>query len=104
VADRPAKLLAIGSLVLVMLIWGSTFVVTKSVVAEVPPLLFALLRFTVASVLLMIAAHATGALAAMPRPLPFGVLALMGLTGVTIYFAGFNVALVYTSAADGALI
>lgn len=35
-----------------MLIWGSAYVVTKWVVLEVPPLLFAFLRFAVASTIL----------------------------------------------------
>jgi drug/metabolite transporter (DMT)-like permease len=44
---------AIAIIVLVMLIWGSTFTVTKLVNKEVSPIQFAFLRFVVASVVLI---------------------------------------------------
>jgi drug/metabolite transporter (DMT)-like permease len=66
-------------------------------------LLLALLRFVIASLLLLPLAQSRGGLA-LPRPLPLGKLVLMGLTGVTIFFAGSNLGLVYSSAADAALI
>jgi len=103
-AVRPARVFAALSLLLVMLIWGSTFVVTKAAVADVPPLLLAFLRFALASAILVPTAQAHGGLSALPRPLPLRELALMGLTGVAIFFAGFNLALAHTTATDGALI
>ena len=96
------KAVAAGSLLLVMLVWGSTFVVTKSTLDEVPPFLLALLRFGIASAILVPLAIAAGH--RLPRPVPWPSLALLGLTGVTLYFVGFNLSLDYTTASDGALI
>jgi drug/metabolite transporter (DMT)-like permease len=86
-----------------MLVWGSAYVVTKWVVLEVPPLLFAFLRFAVASTILVALARSRGGPRSL-EPLPLGTLALMGLSGVTLFYIGFNVALVYTTVTEGALI
>jgi len=99
-----SRVSAIVLLILVMIIWGSSFAVTKASLAEVPPILFALLRFAVASVLLAALAQIRGGTAKLPRPIPRGIMALMGLTGVSLYYIGFNVSLFYTSASQGALI
>lgn len=101
---KTDKRFAIRSLLLVMLIWGSAFVVTKAVETEVPPLLLALLRFVLASAILIPLTHVRGGLSLLPRPLPFGILAAMGLTGVSLYFATSNLALIYATASDAALI
>jgi drug/metabolite transporter (DMT)-like permease len=98
-----SRALAVGALVVTMLLWGTGPALTKIVLAELPPLLLALLRFVIASLLLLPLAQSRGGLA-LPRPLPLGKLVLMGLTGVTIFFAGSNLGLVYSSAADAALI
>lgn len=95
---------AIVLLILTVVIWGSSFAVTKASLAEVPPILFALLRFAVASVLLVTLAQMRGGAAKLPRPIPWITIALMGLTGICLYYIGFNVALSYTSASQGALI
>ena len=87
-----------------VLIWGSTYVVTKSGVEHIPPMRFALLRYCVASVLLIPLALVRGGLRRLPRPVPWGTLALMGLTGVALYYIAFNLALTYTTASQGALI
>lgn len=103
-AATPSRASAILSLLLVMLFWGSTFVVTKAAIAEIPPLLLATLRFVVASAILVPLAQARGGLALLPRPLPLGTLALMGLSGVTLFYVGFNLALANTTASAAALI
>ncbi len=90
--------------VLVMFIWGSSFTVTKLVVADLPPFWFAFLRHAVASVILL------GMLffrkkqpAGADRP-PIGSLLWLGLTGVTIYYLFLNLSMRYTSASTGALL
>src|SRR5436190_5050103 len=98
------KLIATSSLLLVMLIWGSVLVVIKVVEAQVPPLLLAFLRFGIASALLVPLAEARGGLSLLPRPVPWRLLALMGLTGVALYFATANLALMYTTASDVSLV
>src|SRR3712207_7963481 len=87
-------------LLVAVLIWGSTYVVTKAGVEAVPPMLFALLRYAVASLILLAILLARGGTARLPRPIPWTTLALMGLTGVALYYTGFNVALTYTTASD----
>jgi drug/metabolite transporter (DMT)-like permease len=47
-AARRRRLLADGALLLICLIWGSTFVVVKEAVAQVPALTFLALRFALA--------------------------------------------------------
>lgn len=95
---------ALLSLVLVMLVWGSAFAVTKASVVQVPPICFALLRFGIASLVLVPLACSQGGMLPLPRSLPLVTLVLMGLTGITLYYIGFNVSLLYTTASQGALI
>ena len=92
------------SLVLVMSIWGSTYAVTKSALAEVPPWLFAVMRFGIAVAILVPLAQAQGGPAVLPKPLPLVPLALMGLTGVALFFSLANLGLVYTTATEAALL
>jgi len=96
--------LAVLLLLLAVLVWGSTYVVTKAGVEAAPPMLFALLRYCVASLLLLAIALLRRGTARLPRPAPWGTLSLMGLTGVALYYMGFNVALTYTTASQGALV
>lgn len=92
------------SLILVMIVWGSTYVVTKAAVREIPPLALAALRFLIAAVVLVPIAMARGGLMRLPRPVPLAPLVWMGLTGIAILTVGFNYGLVYGSASQGALI
>jgi drug/metabolite transporter (DMT)-like permease len=98
------RALSIVLLLLTMVIWGSTYVVTKTGLEEIPPMWFALLRFCVASLLLVPLALARGGLAKLPRPVPWKTLVMMGLTGVALYYIAFNLGLSYTTASQGALV
>ena len=99
------RALAIGSLVVVMIIWGSSFAVTKASLAQVPPITFAFIRFSIASLtlLIMAAIHRRRAGARLPAP-AWRLVALVGLTGVTLYYVSSNLALYYASASQGALV
>jgi drug/metabolite transporter (DMT)-like permease len=90
-------------LVLTMLIWGGTYVVTKAGLDEVPPMLFALLRFGVASLVLVPFALWRGGLTIESRR-SWQTLLLMAVAGVGLYYIGFNLALHYTTASQGALV
>jgi drug/metabolite transporter (DMT)-like permease len=92
------------SILFVMLIWGSAFTITKLAVREIAPLLFAFLRNACASLILLPLYFARRRKMADALPLPKGKIFFMGLTGVTLFYALFNIALVYTTASAGALI
>jgi drug/metabolite transporter (DMT)-like permease len=96
--------LSIALLLLAMLIWGSAFVVTKSGLAELPPMFFALLRLGVASLVLVPLALLRGRVARLLHPRVWRTLLLMALTGVALYHIGFNLALGYTTASQAALV
>lgn len=92
------------ALFVAIFIWGFAYVVTKSGLSSVPPMLFALLRYAVASVLLVPLALARGGLSRLPKPVPWKTLLFMSLSGVTVYYILFNLALAYTTASQTALI
>jgi drug/metabolite transporter (DMT)-like permease len=97
-----ARTYALAGLILVMFVWGITYVVTKAAVREIPPLTLAFLRYLIASAVLIPLALARGrhrapAVSVVP-------LALMGLTGIAILTIGFNYGLLYGSASQGALV
>jgi drug/metabolite transporter (DMT)-like permease len=100
------RAIAIGALVLVMMVWGSSFAVTKASLAQVPPITFAFIRFSIATLtLLAMAALQRRRAGAAARPAPaWGPVALIGLTGVTLYYVTSNLALYYATASQGALV
>jgi drug/metabolite transporter (DMT)-like permease len=98
------RALALTLLVIVMVVWGTTYIATKSVVEESPPLLLALLRFLAAIVVLWPIVFLRGGLKNLPRPFPWRTLFLMSAFGFVLYYATFNYSLLYTSASQGALI
>jgi drug/metabolite transporter (DMT)-like permease len=95
---------ALLGLILVMLVWGGTYVVTKSAVRAIPPLTLAVVRCVIAAGVLLPIATRRGGLMRLPRPLPLAPLAWMGLTGIAVLTVGFNYGLVYGSASQGALL
>ena len=102
-ATMNRRAVSVFLLVLTMLIWGGTYVVTKAGLDELPPMLFALLRFGVASVVLLPLALWRG------RPIrevhrSWQTLLLMAVAGVGLYYVGFNLALDHTTASQGALV
>src|ERR1044072_5215274 len=88
-------------LLLPMVVWGSAFAVTKGLVELWPPFTLALIRVGVGTFVLLpiaTARHQRGS------HLPCGTIWLMGLLGVTLSFLTFNLAMVYVSASQGALV
>ena len=93
--------LAVLALVATMTIWGSSFVVTKLVIGEAGPFALTALRFGLGLLVLLPFAYRHGfrfRLALEPAFL------LFGLTGVAMVYGLQTMALVFTSAANIALI
>jgi drug/metabolite transporter (DMT)-like permease len=96
---RCARFGAILALVAANVIWGTTFVATKPLLAHIPPLTIAAARFAVALLVLLPLVLRAG-----KRPTFGKTPALMGFTGVFLVYLCQNMGLKYTSAANGALI
>ncbi len=90
-------------MLVVVLIWGINFSVTKGVFPRFPPLAFTAVRFALASLLLLpLARRAPG-----DAPLPPGALPrliVLGVVGNTLYQLGFISGLERTTASNSALI
>jgi drug/metabolite transporter (DMT)-like permease len=94
-------------LLFTMVIWGSTFAVTKGINDQVPPFTLAFVRVAIGALLLLAGAlvrQARGGEHSRWSALPWGTMMSMGLLGVVLYYAVFNYSLVYTSASQGALV
>lgn len=85
-----------------VLIWGGSFIATKAAVNDIPPIGFAVLRFSLASAVLLGVHAATRTSLVIPRAM-WGPVAWAGLTGTTITYVLENIALKYTTAGNGAL-
>jgi drug/metabolite transporter (DMT)-like permease len=97
--SRP---LAVIALLAVMVVWGSTFVVTKAAMAELPPLTMAFVRVSIGTLVLV--PFAIPRMRASHSQLPWRWIWLMGVVGVALYYVVFNSSLQYTSASQGALV
>ena len=88
-------------LLLTMTVWGSTFMVTKELVALWPPYSLALVRVSLGALVLLplaVSRHPRG------TRLPWSTIWLMGLVGVALYYITFNLGMVHVSASQGALV
>jgi len=94
------------SIIFVMVVWGSSFTVTKLGVAHIPPFAFAFLRFVIASLFLLpvFLLHRKKYPEKHAIAIPWLTVLVMALTGVTFFYVFFNVSLLNTSASQGALI
>ena len=89
------------ALFVTLMIWGSTFLITKIVLREIGPLALTGLRFIIAfAILAPLATRAGFRLAAIFR-LHY---LLLGLTGTTLFYTFQNVGLNYTSVSSTVLI
>ncbi len=86
-----------------MLIWSTSFVVTKLAYESFGPLTLGALRFAVATVLLAaVLAFRRGFI--LPPRRDLLLLSASGVLGITLYFAMENIGVSFTSAANAALI
>lgn len=97
---RPsASALTAVALVAATALWGTSFVATKVVLDHVPPLTLAALRFVVALVVLLPLTFRTGRRPSLGREA-----ALLGLTGMALFFVFQNLGLRFASAGGAALV
>jgi drug/metabolite transporter (DMT)-like permease len=102
-AATAKRRIALLALVAAMVVWGTTFVVTKAAVQQFPPFTLAFLRFAIATAVLVPFLR-RGALAALRGSVSIGRLTFLAFTGIAVFTVTFNFALIYGSAAQGALL
>ncbi len=97
--DKSKAVLAILGAIL---LWSTSYVVTKVGVSDLPPLTFGAMRFVVASVVCL----AFAALGKVQRVSPRDMLqfAIGGLLGITAYFSLQNLGVQLSTAADATLL
>jgi drug/metabolite transporter (DMT)-like permease len=99
---------AIFLLLITMVIWGSTFAVTKEVGERLPPFTLAFLRVAIGFLALLplawVRRRKRVATSEAPVRWPWGAVVAMALTGVALYYGLFNAALMYVSSSQGALV
>jgi drug/metabolite transporter (DMT)-like permease len=102
---RPARRLSTDDLgmLLVCLIWGFNFSITKSAFDQISPLAFTAIRFAISSLLLWLVLRVVEGPAKLP---PGGMkrLVLLGVVGNTFYQLAFMLGLARTTASNSALI
>ena len=91
---------------LVTFLWGSSFVLTKMALAELGPLTIALYRWLIATLAFAIVLPLQGELPTLRRALrqDFFPFALLGLVGITAFYAFQNAALRFTTAVNVGLL
>jgi drug/metabolite transporter (DMT)-like permease len=92
-----------AGMLLVCLIWGLNFSVTKSAFDQIPPLPFTAVRFIISSLLLWVVLRAIEGPARLP-PGALKLLIVLGVVGNTCYQLAFTVGLAQTTATNSALI
>src|SRR5918997_4918806 len=95
----PVSIAAPLALPAAAMLWGTSFVAAKVVLVDLPPVAVAFLRFTIAAAVLVPIACRGG-----HRPELRVQPALLGLTGVTLFFLCQNAGLRQASAAHATLI
>jgi drug/metabolite transporter (DMT)-like permease len=90
-------------MLLVCLIWGLNFSVTKSAFDQIPPLPFTAVRFIISSLLLWVVLRIVEGPARLP-PGALRLLIVLGVVGNTCYQLAFTVGLARTTATNSALI
>jgi drug/metabolite transporter (DMT)-like permease len=96
-------LVAEAAAILVMLTWGANIVAVKAALADVPPVLFAWVRFSVAFLVMLAVLRWREGSVGLPRQDVLPMLAL-GLIGFGVYQDLWATALGRTTAANSALI
>lgn len=97
------KLLANLAMLITVTLWGMSFISIKTAVSEVPPVTLALLRFMIASAILLTITKKVEPTVKLQRR-DFGKMAIAGFFGITLYFYLENTGISLTTASSAALI
>ncbi|MEN0052651.1 MAG: DMT family transporter [Mucilaginibacter sp.] len=100
------KLIGLSSILFVMIVWGSSYPVTKIIINDVPPLTLAFLRCSIGALTLLglFFISKDKPVKAYFNDVPWLAIVCMGLTGVTGFYFFFNLSAQLTSASVGSLI
>lgn len=100
---KDEKVLAHLAILLTVVLWGISFISIKVAVSEVPPITMALIRFTIAAVILLAIIKKLEPAARLQEGDFFKML-LAGCLGITIYFYFENTGVKLTTASSASLI
>lgn len=100
--DRK-KFMALLAILFAVVLWGYSFVSTKIVLRELPPISIAFFRQIIASIALIIFLYIKKLFVRMPLKDVF-LLSASSFFGIVLYFVFENTGLKYTSASNGSII
>ncbi|WIW70897.1 DMT family transporter [Anaerosinus gibii] len=101
--DTKLKCIANLIMLLIVLIWGSSFISIKIAVHEIPPITLAFIRFFITSIILYCGLKINAPQTKISKS-DYLPLAIAGFVGITSYFCFENTALSLTSASNASLI
>jgi len=100
------KLIGLISILFVMIVWGSSYPVTKIIINDIAPLTLAFCRCSIgaATLLIIFFINKDKPMREYLVGVPWLSIIFMGLTGVTCFYTLFNLSAQMTSASVGSLI
>lgn len=101
---KSHRLAALVTLTVLMVVWGSTFLVTKQAVKEFPPFTLGALRFVIATGVLGLIGAIRSGRAIFHRPIPWHQLLLLAIAGVALFIVALNYAMLWGSVTQAAII
>ncbi len=101
--EKNKKVFALAAIIITVLFWGYSFVSTKIVLNELPPITIAFFRQVIAAVILVIFLLIKKLFVRMPVK-DVLLLAASSFFGIVLYFLFENMGLKYTTASNGSII
>jgi drug/metabolite transporter (DMT)-like permease len=98
------RIVALVSIIILMILWGSTFLVTKESVREFPPFTLGALRFLIATSALGTIAAVKSGRALLRPPMPLRQLLLLTFSGIALFIVALNYAMLWGSVTQAAII
>lgn len=100
---KKNKLIALFAIIISVVFWGYSFVSTKIILEELPPVTIAFFRQIIASIVLVIFLFIKKLFVKMPIK-DIVLLFISSLFGIVFYFLFENIGLKYTTASNGSII